>query len=214
LTLKSLAALEWFDTYCPRAAFLFKADDDLFVSVDNLLTFVDHHINERRVVYGNVVYDPRPDRNLDSRYYVSMEIWDQPKYPKYTGGPMYLISGDATRGMYRRVLERPYLFIEDFSITGIGAQRAGVRRRRAPEMFTYNVPSSETCLFRLLIGAHQIPTEDLDDIWKRVNDPSVQCPLTYSPTVWDACVGVKQQESLRHCVMMMFSKSLKNLKTK
>ncbi|XP_037083580.1 beta-1,3-galactosyltransferase 5-like [Pollicipes pollicipes] len=212
LTLKSLATLEWFDTYCRRAQFVLKVDDDLFVSVDNLVTFIEHHQNERRVVYGNVVYDPKPDRNLESRYYTSPEVWDKPKYPKYTGGPIYLISSDATRGIYKRVMERPYLFIEDVTITGIGAQLAGVRRKRAPEMFTYHVPSSKTCLFRLLIGAHQIPTEDLEDIWRRVQDPHIECPQQYSPTLWDQCVGLKLQESLRHCVMMMFSKTNKTAK--
>lgn len=209
LTLKSLATLEWFDAHCGRAWFVLKVDDDLFVSVENLVTFAEAHQDEKRIVYGNVVYDPKPDRNLDSIYYTSPEIWDRPSYPKYTGGPIYLISGDAVRGIYQRVLERPYLFIEDVTITGIGAQAAGVKRRRAPELFTYKIPVSETCLFRLLIGAHQIPTEDLEDIWRRYNDPKIKCPQTYSPSTWDACRAVRQQESYRHCVLMLFAKSKK-----
>ena len=171
LTLKSLATLEWFDTFCSRAKFLLKADDDLFVNVDNLMTFISEREDERRVIFGNIVYNPKPDRDPTSKFYTSLAVWGKPAFPKYAGGPIYLMSGDVPRRIYDTLMKRPYLFIEDVAVTGIGAQLAGIRRRRAPEMFTYPVPSRDTCRFRLLIGAHQIPTEDLDGIWQRVHDP-------------------------------------------
>ncbi|KAF0307038.1 Beta-1,3-galactosyltransferase 5 [Amphibalanus amphitrite] len=206
LTLKSLATLEWFDTFCPRAKFLLKADDDLFVNMDNLMTFISHHEDERRVIFGNVVFNPKPDRDPTSKFYTSLAVWGKHTFPKYVGGPIYLMSGDVPPRIYDTLMKRPYLFIEDVAVTGIGAQLAGVRRRRAPELFTYPVPSGDTCRFRLLIGAHQIPTEDLDDIWQRVHDPLVQCQTPeYSATLWEPCARLKEQERMRHCMLVLFA---------
>ena len=202
LTLKSLATLEWVDTFCPRARFVFKADDDLFVNVDNLVTFVEHHRRERNIIYGNLVTHPRPERDPNSVFYVSRAVWSQPTFPAYMGGPMYLMSADAACRIFQTMLRQPYLFIEDVAVTGIGAQAAGIRRQRAPEMYTYRVPSENTCQFRTLIGAHQVPAEDLEPIWRRVRDPAIAC-RGYSPTLWDRCIDVEEQGTLRDCVMAL-----------
>ena len=202
LTLKSLATLEWADTFCPQAKFVFKADDDLFINVDNLMEFIEYHQEEKSIIYGNLVSNPRPERDTNSVFYVSPAVWEPATFPKYMGGPMYLISRDAVCGIFQSLMRRPYLFIEDVAITGIGAQEAGVRRVRAPEMHTYPVPSNDTCRFRALIGAHQIPTADLEDIWRRVHDPDIPC-WEYSPTLWRNCVRIEEQEPLKECVMAL-----------
>ena len=205
LTLKTVASLEWFDKYCGAASFMLKVDDDVFLNVNNLDVFINQHRNARRTIFGNVVYSPVPNRDKTSRYYVSPKIWEKTKYPRYTGGPLYLITGDSVRELRQRVLERPYFFIEDVTVTGIGAKMAGVRRVRAPEFFTYPVPLSDTCIFRMLVGAHQIPAKELTGIWARVTDKTIKCPYTYAPDHWKPCTKLKAQESLKHCVLTLFS---------
>ncbi|XP_043229736.1 beta-1,3-galactosyltransferase 5-like [Amphibalanus amphitrite] len=202
LTLKSLATLEWVDTFCPKAKFVLKADDDLFINFNNLMQFIEYHQDKRNIIYGNLVSSPKPERDPKSVFYVSEAIWDQPMFPRYMGGPMYLISTDAVCGIFQHLMKRPYLFIEDVAVTGIGAQGAGVGRRRAPEIYTYPVPSNNTCLFRALLGAHQIPTDDLVDIWRRVHDPDIAC-RKYSPTLWDHCIDVAEQAPLQDCIMAL-----------
>jgi len=41
LTLKTMSALEWVDTYCNQSEFVLKTDDDMFINVPNLLSFID-----------------------------------------------------------------------------------------------------------------------------------------------------------------------------
>lgn len=41
LTLKTMATLEWIDTYCNQSEFVLKTDDDMFINVPNLLKFID-----------------------------------------------------------------------------------------------------------------------------------------------------------------------------
>ena len=205
LTLKTLASLEWFDMHCGAASFMLKVDDDVFVNVNNLDAYIDAHHNARQTIFGNVIYNPLPNRDKTSRYYVSPKIWEKTRYPRYTGGPLYLITGDSVRQLRLRVLERPYFFMEDVTVTGIGAKIAGVKRVRAPEFFTYPVPFGDTCLFRMLVGVHQVPAKEMTRIWARVTDRAIKCPYTYAPQHWKPCTKLKAQDSLKHCVLTLFS---------
>ncbi len=40
LTLKTMATLEWIDTYCNKSKYILKTDDDMFIHVPNLLKFI------------------------------------------------------------------------------------------------------------------------------------------------------------------------------
>lgn len=41
LTLKTMASLEWIDNYCNQSEYILKTDDDMFINVPNLLSFID-----------------------------------------------------------------------------------------------------------------------------------------------------------------------------
>lgn len=69
LTLKTISSLEWVDTYCPRAAFVLKTDDDMFINVLRLMAFIDKHRNEehQKIIFGRLakrlVYSRLPHKN-------------------------------------------------------------------------------------------------------------------------------------------------------
>lgn len=56
LTLKTISSLEWVDTYCSRAAFVLKTDDDMFINVLRLMSFIDKHRLEERqkIIFGRL----------------------------------------------------------------------------------------------------------------------------------------------------------------
>ena len=41
LTLKTMAIMEWVSTYCNKAGYVLKTDDDMFINVPNLFHFID-----------------------------------------------------------------------------------------------------------------------------------------------------------------------------
>lgn len=41
LTLKTMSSMEWIDSYCNQSDFVLKTDDDMFINVPNLLSFID-----------------------------------------------------------------------------------------------------------------------------------------------------------------------------
>lgn len=56
LTLKTISSLEWVDTYCPRASYVLKTDDDMFINVLRLMAFIDKHRLEERqkIIFGRL----------------------------------------------------------------------------------------------------------------------------------------------------------------
>ncbi|KAJ8950405.1 hypothetical protein NQ314_007945 [Rhamnusium bicolor] len=54
LTLKTISMLEWVDNYCPKASFVLKTDDDMFINVSRLLAFIAKHKPEQRAIYGRL----------------------------------------------------------------------------------------------------------------------------------------------------------------
>ncbi|XP_050530851.1 uncharacterized protein LOC126899741 [Daktulosphaira vitifoliae] len=68
LTLKSIAALEWIQEFCPSAHYVLKTDDDMFIDVQRLLLFIhNYEINEwkkKRKKPEDVLLDKKQTKTL------------------------------------------------------------------------------------------------------------------------------------------------------
>ncbi|XP_037555602.1 beta-1,3-galactosyltransferase 1 [Dermacentor silvarum] len=133
LTLKSLMMLRWAASFCPNAKFVLKIDDDVLLNVWDFAATLKRlaAVKLRRTIWGRVWTQSRPSRKTKGRYgkwYVPKSIFPNATYPDYVNGPAYLISGDSVPLLLRSVSVVPYFFIEDVYITGLLADKAGVRR--------------------------------------------------------------------------------------
>lgn len=54
LTIKSVMGLKWASTHCPQARFLMKTDDDMFINVPSLLTYLQEASASTWITGGNV----------------------------------------------------------------------------------------------------------------------------------------------------------------
>ncbi|KAJ6640997.1 Beta-1,3-galactosyltransferase 5 [Pseudolycoriella hygida] len=128
LTLKTISSLEWVDTYCPKASFILKTDDDMFINVPKLLMFIEKHHKDTKVIYGRLAKKWKPIRNKKSKYYVSPLQYFPPVFPQFTTGPAYLMTSDVVHSLYAKALNQTYLKLEDVFTTGIVAQLVNVKR--------------------------------------------------------------------------------------
>ena len=93
-----------FSRFCPRAKYLLKVDDDVFIQLPrlyHLLGSLDRsplHGN-RPIVLGNVASGWKPVRNLESKYYISPKQFDETRYPPFVTGPSYVVSKKAINGI-------------------------------------------------------------------------------------------------------------------
>ncbi|XP_022254990.1 beta-1,3-galactosyltransferase 5-like [Limulus polyphemus] len=127
LSIKTLALLRWASLFCSKVKFVLKSDDDMFINSRALLKVVKTR-NDTRTILGLLAHKWPPHRNKKSKWYVPPEIYPYEYYPDFLAGPAYLISGDATSLLYAARESTVFFYLEDVYITGILAEKAGVRR--------------------------------------------------------------------------------------
>ncbi|XP_008545396.1 beta-1,3-galactosyltransferase 5 [Microplitis demolitor] len=176
LTLKTISTLEWKNKFCSDAKFLLKTDDDMFINVPRLLSFIKQHEKETNVIYGRLAKNWKPIRNKKSKYYVSLEQFKQKLFPDFTTGPAYLLSKDVIHKLYEAALDQTYLKLEDVFTTGIVAHKIGIRRIHVSEFLNKKI-SYNPCNVQRGISIHMVKYGEQFDLWKKLLDGKSKCKL-------------------------------------
>ncbi|XDV22196.1 hypothetical protein PO909_027145 [Leuciscus waleckii] len=83
LTIKTMVIMDWLATRCPQATYAMKIDTDMYVNLENLMTFLlAPNTPRQNYITGVVLWDRPVVRNKNSKWYVSEELYPEPKYPK------------------------------------------------------------------------------------------------------------------------------------
>ncbi|XP_059220485.1 UDP-GlcNAc:betaGal beta-1,3-N-acetylglucosaminyltransferase 9 [Stomoxys calcitrans] len=174
LTLKTLSSLEWVDQHCPKAKYILKTDDDMFINVPKLLQFLDAHSKDKRVIYGRLAKKWKPIRNKKSKYYISTGQFNAAVFPPFTTGPAYVLTSDIVHELYEKSLEQVYLKLEDVFTTGIVAQLLGIKRVHVNEFLNRRI-AFNPCNIRKSISVHMIKANEQFDLWKKLLDQTTKC---------------------------------------
>lgn len=174
LTLKTISMLEWVDDNCPKASFVLKTDDDMFINVPKLLQFTEKKHTDKRTIYGRLAKKWKPIRNKKSKYYVSLEQYKPAIFPQFTTGPAYLMTSDCVADLYNKALNLTYLKLEDVYTTGIVAQEVNVKRVLVNEFLNRRI-AFNACNIKKSISLHMIKPPEQFDLWKKLLDTTVKC---------------------------------------
>ncbi|KAH8271106.1 hypothetical protein KR018_011895, partial [Drosophila ironensis] len=173
LTLKTISLLEWAHRRCPYAKYVLKTDDDVFINVGQLLSFIDKN-EANRTIFGQRIDGARPVRNYASKYYVSTRHYPASTFPSFTSGPAYLLTGDIVHELYKQSLRMTYLHLEDVYITGIVAEMLGIERVHGKQFANLRA-KFQTCLVRKRISFHDIAPYEQFKLWQKLFDKSIEC---------------------------------------
>lgn len=177
LTKKSVAMLNWIMSYCSRARYFLKIDDDTFLNLPRLLNFLSEHAQTNSIM-GCKFEHAKPRRYPFLKWYVSREQYSETEYPVYISGSAYVISGDILFKLYQATKELPQFVFEDVYITGMCRKHIGAIAKSHPE-FTCGyrdvAPCGKNFLYRIT-GHHYSPTE-ITRIWTELQDRSSTCRL-------------------------------------
>ncbi|TRY69931.1 hypothetical protein TCAL_02825 [Tigriopus californicus] len=164
LSLKILAALQWYQDFCPQAKYLVKVDDDVFMQIPRLHTLLAgmnrSKLNHgKKLILGNVASGWAPSHEINSKYYISPKEFNKTVFPAFVTGPSYVISTPAIPELLALAWDHPYIPLEDVFITGILAEMANVPRRLVME-FRNNaarIPAKFLgCTLLRTISIHQV----------------------------------------------------------
>ncbi|XP_069693753.1 beta-1,3-galactosyltransferase 5-like [Periplaneta americana] len=174
LTLKTVSLLEWVDNYCNRVKFILKTDDDMFINIPKLLSFIEKHSKDKRTIFGRLAKRWKPIRNKKSKYYVSPNQYQPAIFPDFTTGPAYLITSDVIHDLYTAALAKTYLKLEDVFITGIVAQDMKIKRTHVNEFLNKRV-TFNACNIQKGISIHMVKYHEQFDLWKKLLDGKSKC---------------------------------------
>lgn len=175
LTLKLIMQFHWMHNHCAHAHFLMTADDDIFVHMPNLVSYLQD-MSSRGITdfwIGRVHRGAPPNRSKDSKYYVPIEMYEWLSYPDYTAGAGYVVSGDVANKIHQATLTlNASLYIDDVFM-GICANAIGV----SPQDHIYFSGEGKApyhlCIYNEMMTSHG-HVEDIYDLWKAATHPQVK----------------------------------------
>ncbi|XP_017068609.2 beta-1,3-galactosyltransferase 5 isoform X2 [Drosophila eugracilis] len=173
LTLKTISLLEWADLHCPKANYVLKTDDDMFINVPKLITFINT-LKANRTIYGRRAEHWKPIRNKWSKYHIPVSQYGRATFPYFTTGPAYLLTGDIVHALYIRSLNTPFIKLEDVFTTGIVAESLNIPRINVREIANTRT-KFEACHIRNRITIHMVRSNEQFDLWKKLLDHTIKC---------------------------------------
>jgi len=175
-TLKTMMALKWAATVCPRAKYYCFFDDDYYVSNRNLFKFLSNSSasfktqRDEVVFAGRVQFSSPPVRSwglalsLEGKWAVSLEDYPYNRYPPFINGGSYILSNKAMRMFYYgSMFVKPYIF-DDVHL-GIIAKKLGIDPFHSDEFRTskWSLKAED---FAHIVACHEFSDPcELERVW-------------------------------------------------
>lgn len=178
LTLKEVLFLEWFSQNCPRARFVLKGDDDVFVNTVQVIRFLEElpENQEEDFFIGDVISNASPQRNQTLKYFIPESVFAG-QYPPYAGGGGYLLSGEVARRLYN-VSWQVALYPIDDVYTGMCLEKLGIVPGKHSGFKTFGIEERyrrNPCTYRNLMLVHSQTPQEMLRTWPWVTDPGLEC---------------------------------------
>lgn len=174
LTLKTISMLMWADDYCPKASFVLKIEDDVYLNVDRLLNYIEKLDPKERSIHG-WVESWKPNRNPKSQNYISYQQYQSDEAIKFAKSPAYLLPQQIIKELYEEALNYKYIQIEDVFITGIVRNKLKIELIFNVEFFVADKNRKSCAAAQDLISIHNVIDYDLFDMWRKLHRPKINC---------------------------------------
>ncbi|KAL4234451.1 hypothetical protein ACF0H5_006097 [Mactra antiquata] len=168
LTLKTLAAFHWVNTWCPQTRIIVKADDDVYINLDNLINFVSKNLRFMdNSVFGGC-WKRVTIRDRDSKYYVSNTTYPNSTFPETCSGTMYVTGIKVITRVLKVSPSIPFFHLEDVYV-GFCMEKLGIKARTQIGILTKAIKADmPLCVFKgsQLISGHVKHPRKIEQIWK------------------------------------------------
>lgn len=178
MTYKHVMALKYAVYFCQQAKFIMKTDDDTFVNMPAVLTFLnsDYILNARKLLLCAPFYDAKVKRSYRSKWRMSFKEYRDKYYPPYCPGYALLYSPDIVFKLYREAQRSEYFWIDDVYITGILAKRINLTqtsienfvlsKKQVYQLIKYNGTFID--IDQYLYGPPDLTQDSIKNLWNIV----------------------------------------------
>jgi beta-1,3-galactosyltransferase 1 len=126
-TLKHISLLRWAQQKCLDTKYIMKTDDDIIVNVKQL---IENLQSLKTGITGYLFTTMEPIRDVTNPWFLPECLYPDAVYPHYVSGNAYLITKDVIKPLIETIdqFSGPIIDIDDVFVTGILAEKAGVKR--------------------------------------------------------------------------------------
>ncbi|XP_010787582.1 beta-1,3-galactosyltransferase 1-like [Notothenia coriiceps] len=137
LTIKTMVMLEWLDSHCSITSYAMKIDSDMFLNVPRLVHMLSsapktNYMTGLVAKGATVLRDPR------SKWFVPVELYSLPEYPRYALGLGYVLSIDLPKKLILASRHVKAIYIEDVYL-GLCMQYLGIPPANPPNWGYFQV---------------------------------------------------------------------------
>ena len=205
LTLKTVMAFQWTRTFCPRAAFVMVATDDVLVDTYKLAPYLQLQHQEEHFALCDLVPCCQPAHSSSA----SAELLYAGKvYPTHCAGHAFVLPSSVISRMHSASLHTP-LFTPHEVFVGVLAEKLGVTFRDTSLFFAKNTsleqlvqhPSYVDSPLMVAVVQH---TSTLRRHWWNILDQHMHTPKAHAPSPPEPTPSPKRLELwLLLCVVLL-----------
>ncbi|XP_007900980.2 beta-1,3-galactosyltransferase 9 [Callorhinchus milii] len=181
LTLKTIMIMQWAVTFCPKALFILKSNEESFVNYVSLMGYLLGLRRHAEDLYiGRVQHQDMPNRNPLDANFVPVSQYASQRYPDYCSAAAFVISQDVARKIYVVSADLGSSLPEAVFV-GICAKRAGVVPTHSSRFSGNKHIRFNRCCYQFLFSSYGLSDEELGAMWEEISD-SRDCSMleTYS----------------------------------
>lgn len=117
VTTKVVLGMKFVKEHCSSVKYVIVADDDAIVLPWNVFPLLKSEDNEH--FYAGFFVGGSPVRDPNNRWFVPVEDYACPQYPKYALGTMFMMSYKTTVMLYEEALSYRYISMDDVFFGGL-----------------------------------------------------------------------------------------------
>ncbi|XP_064115346.1 beta-1,3-galactosyltransferase 1-like isoform X2 [Macrobrachium nipponense] len=170
LTIKSVMGLKWASVYCQQAKYFMKTDDDMYVNVPSLLTYLQEADRSRWIT--GCIKQKKSFRPVNASPGMPLP----PAHPPFVAGAGYVISGDIVEELYKASLQTRMIPVEDVYVTAHLAKRVGVHPPVHDGRFSCGEMVMDDCDLTQVFTGHRISPDRMFQIWEKLNPNGITSP--------------------------------------
>jgi len=167
LTLKTLGGVKWGAIFCSQAQFVLKTDDDMYVNVPLLTSYLaTEYSGVDKVITGCVKNGPGGAPQPLSPHGDGLPF--KTVHPLFTAGAGYVLSGDLMEPLYRASLDIRLIRVEDAFLTGYCARAVGDIRKYHNQHFSCGEMVQSDCSLTSQFTGHKVTPDRMKIVHRKI----------------------------------------------
>ncbi|KAI5651688.1 galactosyltransferase domain-containing protein [Phthorimaea operculella] len=181
-TIKTMMSFRWVFEHCSTADFYLFTDDDMYISVANLLEYVHEQTDSRsnsvvetneterdKRLFAGYLFESTPQRFKTSKWRVSLDEYAWDRWPPYVTAGAYIVSNLSMKELYIGSFYVKHFRFDDIYLA-IVAKKVGIKPIHCPGIYFYKKKYSKEG-YRDVIASHGYSDHDeLIRVWNEMNN--------------------------------------------